>query len=297
MLKDVETGKILKTKSEVSALQDFISWLKEAKEKSKTDGVVLVCHEPARKVLVPLFLEALRRYNLLEAFDEVVVAFANSVKVAEKFADSEKVTSYSLRSLCKTILNNTNPATASACDRAKVLVEILSKISPATAAHAGDNETRSKIDASKVLTVATSVKSEQDEVQTLKSVLGTQGTLRPIFEGQLKQKRAIREHALGLRKLVAEAGLKYEDLAIMYKNLDDCNSENAEPPPEVVSENQFESRRNTLKASILDASDKDLEELVKLLDKHFIKKSPTIVTTAKNANVDENLANSSATKK
>jgi len=41
-----------------------------------------------------LFLEALRRYNLLEAFDEVVVAFANSVKVAEKFADSEKVTSY-----------------------------------------------------------------------------------------------------------------------------------------------------------------------------------------------------------
>ena len=94
MLKDVETGKILKTKSEVSALQDFISWLKEAKEKSKTDGVVLVCHEPARKVLVPLFLEALRRYNLLEAFDEVVVAFANSVKVAEKYADSEKVTSY-----------------------------------------------------------------------------------------------------------------------------------------------------------------------------------------------------------
>merc|ERR1711997_447700 len=205
------------------------------------------------------------------------------------------------RSLCKTILNNTNPATASACDRAKVLVEILSKVTQNNQNASGESsentETLSKIDASKVLTVATSVKSEQDEVQTLKSVLGTQGTLRPIFEGQLKQKRAIREHALGLRKLVAEAGLKYEDLAIMYKNLDDCNSENAEPPPEVVSENQFESRRNTLKASILDASDKDLEELVKLLDKHFIKKSPTIVTTAKNANVDENLANSSATKK
>lgn len=199
-------------------------------------------------------------------------------------------------------MNNTNPATASACDRAKVLVEILSKISPATTVtNAGDNEIRSKIDASKVLTVATSVKSEQDEVQTLKSVLGTQGTLRPIFEGQLKQKRAIREHALGLRKLVAEAGLKYEDLAIMYKNLDlNCaDSENAEPTAtEVVSENQFESRRNTLKASILDASDKDLEELVKLLDKHFIKKSPpTIVNTAKNAKVDENLANSSTTKK
>lgn len=94
MLKDVETGKILKTKSEVSALQDFISWLKEAKEKAKTDGVILVCHEPLRKVLIPLFLEALRRYALLESFCEVVVAFANSVKVVEKFANSDKVTSY-----------------------------------------------------------------------------------------------------------------------------------------------------------------------------------------------------------
>ena len=68
--------------------------ISEAKEKSKTDGVVLVCHEPARKVLVPLFLEALRRYNLLQVFGDVVVAFTNSVKVAEKYADSGKVTSY-----------------------------------------------------------------------------------------------------------------------------------------------------------------------------------------------------------
>lgn len=94
MLKDVETGKILKTKSEVSALQDFISWLKDANEKAKTDGVILVCHEPLRKVLIPLFLEALRRYALLESFGQVVVAFANSVKVVEKFANSDKVTSY-----------------------------------------------------------------------------------------------------------------------------------------------------------------------------------------------------------
>merc|ERR1711994_176212 len=124
MLKDVETGKILKTKSEVSALQDFILWLKEAKQKTQSEGIILVCHEPAaRKVLIPLFLEALRRYSLFESFSEVVVAFANSVKVVEQFADSSKVTSLSLRSLCKTLLNNTNPATASACDRAKVLVE------------------------------------------------------------------------------------------------------------------------------------------------------------------------------
>ena len=94
MLKDVESGRILKTKSEVSALQDFITWLKEAQVKTQSDGIILVCHEPARKVLIPLFLEAIRRYDLYAAFSDVVVAFANSVKVVEKFAESDKVTSF-----------------------------------------------------------------------------------------------------------------------------------------------------------------------------------------------------------
>ena len=48
MLKDLNSGKILKTKSEVSALQDFISWLGRAK--GDKQGVILICHEPERKV-------------------------------------------------------------------------------------------------------------------------------------------------------------------------------------------------------------------------------------------------------
>ena len=48
MLKDTNTGKILKTKSEVSALQDFISWLGVAK--GDKEGVILICHEHERKV-------------------------------------------------------------------------------------------------------------------------------------------------------------------------------------------------------------------------------------------------------
>lgn len=82
---------MLKTKSEVSALTDFLHFLKEAKGNS--DGVILVCHEAARKVLIPLFLESLRRYNLLDDLEQVVVAFANSVNVVEAFADPAKVTS------------------------------------------------------------------------------------------------------------------------------------------------------------------------------------------------------------
>ena len=154
------------------------------------------------------------------------------------------------------MLNNTNPATASACDRAKVLVEILSKICA--------EESKSNIEASKVLTVASSVNLEQEEVLHLKNVLNTQGTLRPIFEGQLKQKRAIREHALGLRKLVAEAGLNYEDLQNIYGSNSDTKSEKS-------TETLIESRKDALKTRLNEASDKDLDDLIKLLDKHFIK--------------------------
>ena len=93
MLKDVETGRVLKTKSEISALQDFIEFLKSAQKKSQKK-IILVCHEPARKVLIPLFLEAIRRYDLFDELSKVVVAFANSVKIVETFAETGKVTSY-----------------------------------------------------------------------------------------------------------------------------------------------------------------------------------------------------------
>ena len=148
-------------------------------------------------------------------------------------------------------------------------MEILSKICPIEVSES--KPSNNNIEASKILSVASSVKLEQEEVSHLKSVLNTQGTLRPIFEGQLKQKRAIREHALGLRKLVAEAGLNYEDLKILYNS--SKSSENDEKSSEKDQEkNSTESRTNTLKKRLDEAaSDKDLEDLIKLLDKHFIK--------------------------
>ena len=44
-----------------------------------------------------------------------------------------------------------------------------------------------------------------------------QGTLRPIFEAQLKQKRLVRERAMVLRRILAEAGLEYSQLASCLK--------------------------------------------------------------------------------
>merc|ERR1719319_2077243 len=243
MLKDVNTGKILKTKSEVSALlqqdptliqhiptphlatiahlisphlattphltshkvsalQEFISWLEVCRGSS--DGVLLVAHEPQRKVLGPLLLEALAKYHLLEAFQAIVRGFCNSSAAIEALGDSSTITSLSLRSLCKTVLGDTSLATSSATHRCSALLAILARVVGAEGA---------AVPADKLLPFSTTVAAEQRHLDQLKAVLGTQGTLRPIFEAQLKQKRLVRERAMTLRRTIAEAGLEYGRLA------------------------------------------------------------------------------------
>jgi len=235
MLKDLNTGKILKTKSEVSALQDFMSWLGRAKGES--DGVILICHEPQRKVLVPLLLEALYKYNLLPAFTNVVKGFCNTSTVVSELGDKEKITSLSLRSLCKTVLGDTNLPTNSATDRCRVLVDILAAVT------GGEN---SLINVDKIIQYTQTVQSEESQLKSLKDVLGTQGTLRPIFESQLKQKRLVRERAMNLRRTIAEAGLDYSALESAYK--DGSIRKKLEPTK---------------------APTDDIDEIVKLIDEHF----------------------------
>lgn len=129
-------------------------------------------------------------------FQAVVKGFVNGLHVVQKFGDPSKVTSLSLRSLCKTVLNDTNPLTASALGRSQVLMKILiTLLTP-------DDQSKSSANLSKSVTVAANVSYEEEELKNLKAVLNTQGTLRPLFEGQLKEKRSTRERAVQLRKMV-----------------------------------------------------------------------------------------------
>ena len=156
----------------------------------------------------------------------------------KKFGDRQKITSLSLRSLCKTVLADTNPTTASASDRCKVLVQIANSL-------VGQEDVSAKV-ASVTITVA----SEEEELKQLKGMLGTQGTLRPIFESRLRQKRSVREKAMALRKQVAENGLDYDALSKIYK----------EQKTEV---------NEVLSGKLKEATKEDIDELVTLLKNHF----------------------------
>ena len=58
------------------------------------------------------------------------------------------------------------------------------------------------IEASSILQVATTVQQEEEELRSLKGMLDTQGTLRPIFDsalfgGTLLRRKSVKLHALG----------------------------------------------------------------------------------------------------
>lgn len=111
---------MLKTKSEIYGLSDFIHWLEIVKGNA-VDGVILVSHEP-RMVAAPLLLEALQKYNLLERFSAVVKGFANGYRVAEVKC-AKTVRSFSLRTLSRVLLNNEEDLD-SAADRARLAFQV-----------------------------------------------------------------------------------------------------------------------------------------------------------------------------
>ena len=124
------------------------------------------------------------------------------------------------------------------------------------------------IDASSILPVATTVQQEEEELRNLKGMLDTQGTLRPIFESHLRQKRSVRERAMQLRKIVAESGLDYNKVSNIFTSAipisEEQNEDVTNDEKEKLETQENENVMADLKRKIPDASEQDLEELVEL---------------------------------
>lgn len=121
MLKDLRTNKFVKTKSEVSALTDFVIWLEQVKGDA-TDGIILLFHE-FHKYTPAMLLESLRRHSLLERFSKVVKGFANCYNISQdKCANTTKT--FSLRVMSKVLLNKEEDI-SSAVTRAQTCYDIV----------------------------------------------------------------------------------------------------------------------------------------------------------------------------
>jgi len=214
MLRDVNTGKLLKTKSEISALKDWMKWLEEIKEDA--DGIILVhhAHDQARDVHVGLLLLALTRYNLVQQFSNIVKGFCNSVNVISDLGDKSVITSLSLRSLCKTVLKDPHLSTTLAVERCtrmyQIVSEIISETSSGQAVLVGWLLQQAL--SSKIHQYAHNPSSEQAKLARLQSIQSAQYSMRPIFSSYFSSGYKIRTRMLAIRRAIAEAGLDYGKL-------------------------------------------------------------------------------------
>lgn len=87
MLKCTLTNKVVKCKTEVVALKSFLGWLEQRKAAdTESNGVVLVYNESI-KFTPYMLLEALKKYDLVERFSQIVVGFVDGHALAEAKCD------------------------------------------------------------------------------------------------------------------------------------------------------------------------------------------------------------------
>ena len=128
-------------------------------------------------------------------------------------------------------------------------------------------DTIRSIDASSILHVATTVQQEEEELKCLKGMLDTQGTLRPIFESHLRQKRSVRERAMQLRKIVAESGLDYDKVATIFTCDKPTTAEEktaSSEESERLEKEENDKIKKDLHSKIPEANEQDIEELIEL---------------------------------
>ncbi|XP_022190360.2 maternal protein exuperantia [Nilaparvata lugens] len=123
-LRDKTNHKMLRTKSEISALVDFLMWLEKIKNQEPgCTGLILLCHDALE--LAPLLLiQALKRYDLLDRFSSIVKGFGNCYAFVKLRCESS-VTSFTLKTLSKVLLDKEDEQTHSAKNRARIAYQLV----------------------------------------------------------------------------------------------------------------------------------------------------------------------------
>ncbi|KAF6216227.1 hypothetical protein GE061_000567 [Apolygus lucorum] len=205
VLRDTITGKIVKTKSELFGLLDFIMKL-EAQGKDR--GIVLMCYE--RQKLAPyLLIEGLKRYDLLDRFKAVVKGFANCYEFI-KVNCAQTMVTYSLKTLAKILLDKEPKKLHDAFERAKLVHEIVVHLST------GDSSDPIKDLTSKISPYIQSFDEVEKELSDYKLMLERQRTLKPIFEHLIKISSE-RKRAIVLRQYLTDANIDFQSLNLVVK--------------------------------------------------------------------------------
>lgn len=279
MLKSMQTYKVVRTKTEVATLNEFLAQMEKIKqEDAGSDGIILVFHE-ARKFIPYMLIEAMKKYNLLDRFLSTVKSMVNTYSIAvDKLGKTMKF--FSVRQIAKVLLNidddlNDNHLfEGSAAVRAKMAYEIVEHIACKGDQDDDDEEqdaegekaeanTDDDAEAPKmapeelshklgelIYSYAHSIDAEIDELKEQERMLERQGTFRPVFLRYFRTTLRLRVKAVNFRRVLAEHGYDLDKLKEIWDN------------------SKCEGLTAAVNA-IKDLKEADCTELVELLDQHF----------------------------
>ncbi|XP_036330665.1 maternal protein exuperantia [Rhagoletis pomonella] len=305
MLKSMQTYKIIKSKSEIAALKDFLDWLEALKAKDAASlGVILVYHEE-RKFIPYMILESLKKYNLLDRFLNTVKSFANGLTLA-KANNNESLQHYTLRKLSKVLsakvheVNNNasegeannNVSSTTGNTEGQILQKPLNKGVPAherelfdgsasvraklayeVALQLSNEEHKLPLDSTAALenllaavqTYAQPIECDLNELQSQNENLERQNSFRPVFLNYFKTTLYHRVRAVKFRIILAEQGYDLQTLNAIW------------------SEKQKNGLIEVLHV-IEELKPEDKTELADLFDSYFDPAKTTIKPIVKNNN-------------
>lgn len=163
--------------------------------------------------------------------------------------------------------------------RARLALQIIQHLSNGeenapTSEGKGDSEAASEATVEFVREFVEPVESEEDEYEVLKQVLERQFTLKPIFKPLMEITRRERQHATPLRRLLAEAGIDYEQLKVyfiyfysnkivimIYKMIIVFQN--------VWASDKMKAMEQLIKDKVTKATDKEKSDLLDILEGHF----------------------------
>lgn len=264
MLKCMKNYKVIKTKTEIATLNEFLNWLEKLKEDK--DGIILLYHEQSK--LAPyMLIESMKKFNLFDKFTSIVKAFVNGYDLSVDEQKGKGLRYLTLSQNYKVHADNLKidvketkedeEFEGNAAVRAKLSYEICKLMS-----YEGEmkedldenaiNDLMNKFIAEK----ARPIVRELDELVEMEENISRQTDMRDIFLTYFSTSRFHRRRALDFRRALAD---KNHDMKSLQEIWDAEKREGIEK----------------LVKSLESIKEEDYEELINILEHHFdVEKQP-----------------------
>lgn len=183
---------VIKTKTEIAALLDFLDWLEKINTK---DGVIFVYHDKL-KFTPYMVIEAMKKYRLMERFEKTVKSFVNGYDLAGEKPGETGIKYLTLsqnykiqrQKLAMDIIE-VNEFEGDATVRAKLSYDICMLMAHGGEKKEVDEEAMAAIVNDFVRELARPISSEMDEITEQEECIKRQSTLRDIFRGHFQTSR------------------------------------------------------------------------------------------------------------